>query len=162
MVWIQSIHMVTRNVHVSFCFDENKVILSGMTDKPIEKNIDELKSYEDAWNLTYFLEHPLGDNGEKWVFSWNQWAKKEQFFKLEQYLPFPKSSFQPIHYNPWSTLASWSYIANPSRGTIQTNKVYRNKYHCSHFPDKDISFDVKGEPCVGNWNTFDFESGYWY
>lgn len=157
-----SITMVSRCVHIAFRFDENKVTLSGMTDKPIEKNMEDLNHHQDAWNLKYFLEHPMGENGEKWVFSWNQWAKKEQFFKLEQYVPFPRSALQPMHYDPWSTLASWSYIADPSIGTIQTNKVYRNKYHCAHFPDKDISFEVIGEPCVGNWNTFEFESGYWH
>lgn len=152
-------------IHVIFDFDAKKAILSGITETPIEKSIDELSLYEDNWNTEYFLEHPMGENGEKWVFSWKQWANKEQFFELKQYYPFPKTTAfiqAPIQYDPWTSLARWSYIANPSPGTIQTNKVYRIVYRSKGFPGKKISFEVNGKPSVGNWNTTNAEKGYWY
>lgn len=103
--------MVSRCVHISFRFDENKVTLSGMTDKPIEKNMEDLNHYQDAWNLKYFLEHPMGENGEKWVFSWNQWAKKEQFPRLGPILRIRASEqFKPTRYTETHYKADYLYI----------------------------------------------------
>ena len=146
--------MATK-VFMDFDFIAGNACLTGMTDKPIIKNISELCSYTDTWNVNYYFELPMGDNGEKWTFTWGQWAKKEQYFKLEQYVPFPKTPklIQPVKYNPWSKLAYWSYISNPNLGTSQTDTVYCNQYNHELIRKYNIVFSVKGEPSIKNWTT---------
>ena len=83
---------MAKKVFMSFDFETGKATLTGMTDEPIIKNIEDLLKNEDMWNIYYCFELPMGDNGEKWTFSWKQWNKKDQEFKLEQYYPFPKNT----------------------------------------------------------------------
>ena len=124
--------MVSRMVHVSFNFDTDTASVSGITEDPISKKIS--VSTDPNCDFSCFeLDQTILSNISytpkyyKWVFSWKQYHKKEQFLSLEQYVPFPTSYsiFHPKNYNPWYTIASFSYIASPSKGTIQTNQIRR-------------------------------------
>lgn len=151
--------MASRMVHVSFNFDAETASVSGITNTPISKKI---KVTRDSNCDFSYIELPqdvlsnISDTPEdsKWVFSWKQYHKHQQFLYLEQYVPFPVSDsiFHPNSYNPWCTLASYTYIANPSRGTIQTNKIGRKINHC--FKKKfQLSMEVIGQPSIANWTT---------
>lgn len=103
------------------------------------------------------IEYSLGD-GAKWVFKWEQYSRHEQFFVLHQYLPWTNHRPQPIHYKPWTVLAKWSYIADPSRGTIQTNNIYKTHFYNELFPELNyLTFEMIGmaDPKY-NWNTDDY------
>ena len=136
-------------------FDSRIATLYGFNDKPIVRTINDDKIYTNMWNIYYYFDVPIGINGEKWTFSWSQWGKKEQFFKLEQHIPFPKDKFiiKPTNYIPWTTLASWSYIAFPTKGTIQVDDVIEKIYDYNLREKYDIQFKVKGEPSIKNWTT---------
>ena len=146
---------MAKKVFMSFDFDAGKATLTGMTDEPIIKNIEDLPKNEDMWNIYYCFELPMGDNGEKWTFSWKQWNKKDQEFKLEQYYPFPKNTklIKSKKYNPWSLLASWCYIAYPSLYTIQTDTIYCKYYNNDLSKQYDIVFSVNGSPSIKEWDT---------
>ena len=127
------------------------------------------------WKSAVFEYHhvqgPWMDGGEhfdtecKWIFRWKQYGKKEQVCTLDQYLPWQMSSFpQPRHYKPWTSLACWSYIAEPAKGTLQTNKIYKNYYHSDQITQiKSLAFEIIGmEDEKYNWNTDDSsENGYY-
>ena len=107
------------------------------------------------------------DEEAKWVFKWKQYGKYEQFFTVDQYLPWKMGPFpQPRHYKPWTTIAQWSYIAEPSKYTIQTNEIYKNYYHESCIVDltDTISFEVIGmDNEIYDWKTDDTSAtGYYY
>ena len=148
--------MASRMVNVSFHFEKDTFRLLGLNEDTIEKPIDELNCFTDLWTTLYYFEYPMGKNGEKWVFSWSQWAKKEQYFRIKQYVPFPKTDYicEPIDYKPWSILAEWTCIANPSFGFTPPNTIYKRIYHDELNQKKlDFSFDVSGNPAIINWNT---------
>jgi len=147
--------MAQNAVIMIFDFDKKLASLSGLTKDTIEKKIELLACYKDTWNTTYFFEYPLKNTGEKWVFTWNQWAEHEQFFKLEHYNSLGET-------NPWTTLAQWSYIAHPQLGTKQKNKIYRTIYNSNMLMNNHVIFEVKGSPSVENWNTIESVDGYWY
>jgi hypothetical protein len=146
---------MAKKVFMSFDFDAGKATLTGMTDEPIIKDIADLSKFEDTWNIIYYFDLPMGDNGEKWTFSWKQWSKKDQEFRLEQYNPFPKNTklLKPENYKPWSLMASWCYIAYPSCYTVQTDTIYCKKYHNDLSNQYDIVFSVNGKPSIKGWNT---------
>lgn len=106
-----------------------------------------------------FIEYEHNDDNiqGKWIFQWRQHVQKEQFFTLLQYLPWQMGHFsQPRHYEPWTTLAQWSYIAEPSKGTLKTNKIYRHNYYsdCIVNLTDNITFEIIGmENEKYNWNT---------
>ena len=92
----------------------------------------------------------------KWVFSWSVWCEREQFIKFSQYKKVNEKD------DPWIDLVKWSYISKPSRGTVQTDKVYRMFYEDTLFPEvNNIFVEIKGSP-YGDWNTSEFTSGYYY
>ena len=45
---------MAKKVFMSFDFETGKATLTGMTDEPIIKNIEELPKNEDMWNIYYF------------------------------------------------------------------------------------------------------------
>ena len=79
-----------KEILMDIDFDARIATLYGFNENPIIRSIKNDKIYTNMWNIYYYFDVPIGINGEKWTFSWSQWAKKEQFFKLEQYVPFPK------------------------------------------------------------------------
>ena len=116
-----------------------------------------------------FIEYHFNDDDikGKWVFQWKQYNGKEQFFSLSQYLPWQMGPFpQPRDYEPWTTLAKWSYIAEPCQGTLQTNNIYQNDYHtdCIVSLTDSIIFEMIGMKNEKyNWNTNNCsEKGYYY
>ena len=151
-------------IHVSFDFNNRVIFVSAFNlgeyyRKDIKKNIDILPM--DQVNSMQYIEIPLNHvidhtipSGSKWVFSWNQWNKKQQNLKIEQYMPFPASNslFHPNNYNPWSTLESWSYIAYPSPYTNQTSDI-KHSYNKNFYKSYDLSMEVIGKPAVANWST---------
>ena len=142
-------------------FQKKVVSLSGLTSNPIQKNIIlNLKEPKHIKKMVY-LEHML-DVKSKWVFSWEHWNGQEQFFKIEQYMPFPSPRPVPKGYKPWTQIASWSYLSNPSIGTMQKDTIYRNYYCKDQMPEiKDIVFKTIGSP-GGDWETTEATDGYWY
>jgi hypothetical protein len=153
--------MASRMIHVSFNFNLNiqKAIISGITKEPISRPINftsDGNSYFSYIELDHIILSNISDvpKNSKWCFSWKQYHNHEQFLYLEQYVPFPVSDFifQPNKYHPWSTLASFSYIAHPSKGTIQTSKIHRQIN--PNFKNKfQLTMEVLGKPSVTNWHT---------
>ena len=91
-----------------------------------------------------------------WEFTYKQFSKHRQTLQLEQFVPFPISDnvFYPKNLDSRTNLAFWSYIANPSKGTIQTNKVTKVIYH----PFErvyNLKMTVKGDLSVKGWSTDD-------
>ena len=147
--------MTPKLVNMTFDFDNNIISLVGLTDKPIQHTIQTCNSYHSEYNMNYHVEYYLGQNKNKWIFRWNQYNQKQQFFSVEQYISFPKEDniITPYDYESWTTLAKWSYIANPSPGTIQTNKILKHFYHHDLADKYDIQFEVRGKPAIANWST---------
>ena len=152
--------MASRMVNVSFDFENDSFRLQGMGDDIIQKSISELQSFIDSWTTLYYLEYPIGKMGEKWIFSWNQWADKEQYFRIKQYVPFPKTGclVEPVNYKPWTILAEWSFVAHTK---TTENPVYKRIYHPEFVKQNmDFSFEVQGKPAIMNWNTKQSISDY--
>lgn len=149
------------SVYVSFDFNAGFATLSGLTDEPIQNTI----RLEDTQLLPNtkmcYIEYEL-DQGAKWVFVWEQYADYEQYCRIQQYLPSLVSRPPPLNYDPWTTIASWSYLTNSQISTNQQSRVYRNIYHPEQFPEmKDITFMIKGTP-GGDWDTTEYTNGYWH
>ena len=144
------------NVTFTINFHDKQIILSGLTPKPIQQSIIHV---DGGSNNHYHLEYKL-DPYVKWVFIWTECCK-EQFFKVKQFYEFPSTRITPIGYKPWSTLASWSYIAKPSIGTMQKNNIYRNCYYSAYMPEiNSIVCNTVGSE-YGDWDTTNTENGYW-
>ena len=147
--------MSPKLVKMTFDFDNNIISLVGLTDEPIQYTLETCNSYHNEYNMNYYVEYSLGKNKNKWIFKWNQYNQREQSFSVEQYISFPQdyNIIVPYNYEPWSILARWSYIANPSVGTLQTNKILKHFYHHDLVDKYDIQFEVKGKPAIANWST---------
>jgi len=147
--------------HITFDFTKGMAKLICL-EETIEKKISLEECQYSQYTKTGHIEYPL-DDGAKWVFRWEQYAGHEQFFRLDQFMPWTAKRPLPNGYNPWSNLAGWSYIAKPSHGTVQTNTIYRNFYYPEQFPElKHVSFEIIGAP-AGDWKSDDFtEDGYYY
>ena len=151
------------SVHVLFDITGEMATMTGLPLGTIEKKIKLSLKEPKHIKKMFFLEYNLpSTNGAKLVFTWEQWGLKEQFFRIEQYYPFPGNRPAPIDYKPWTQIASWSYISKPTVGTLQKNNIYENYFYTSQVPEiGKISFEVRGAPC-GDWNTTDCEKGYWF
>jgi hypothetical protein len=156
---------------VTFDLEHNVITLVYKSSKT--GTIKTITSPLNIMNNTYWTssqieyEHSNDNIKGKWVFQWKQHIKNEQFFSLSQYLPWQMSPFpQPRHYEPWTTLAQWSYIAEPSKGTLQTNNIYQNNYHtdCIVGLTDSITFEIIGMKNEKyNWNTNNSsKKGYYY
>ena len=147
-----------ESIYVLFDFEKKciKIVIHKPNEKLpviIEKKMNITKI--DKYNVMETIDFPISEVSKshkgivsqtsKWVFSWTHWNNKQQFLKVEQYVPFPvcERIFHPKQYDPWYTLASWSYIAQPSKGTTQTNDiVYETK---TSFHDMyKITMEIKG------------------
>ena len=150
------------SVRVTFDFQNGVATLTGLGDDTIKSAISLDNVRINSYTKMSVLEYPLG-NDAKWIFTWEQYGNMEQFFRFEQYLPLLNTGRPiPVDYNPWTVLVSWSYIANPSKGTMQKDTIYRNFYHSDQFPEiKDIVFEIKGSP-TKDWDTTHSTDGYWY
>jgi hypothetical protein len=149
-------HMLpTSPIYVKFDLDKNEGLIRFSPQHTIVKPLSKTSS-DGSCVLMAYIEYPISVNGEKWEFCWKQFHKKEQFLYLEQYVPFPTSTyiFQPNKYTPRATLASWSYIAYPSKGTTQTNRIKHSINYC--FSQKySLTMEVTGGESVANWSTDD-------
>jgi len=147
------------SVNVTFDFNKGVATLTGL-EKTVETTCDASITTLSHYKMR-IIEYQLEDDA-KWVFVWEQYGTWEQFFSFKQYLPWKMSRPKPTSYNPWSVLASWSYIAKPSKGTLQTNTIYRNSYNYQQFPEiKNIEFKVIGTQDM-DWDTINATDGYWY
>ena len=128
-LFLQTKLFVTNMSKVTFDLEHNTITLVYKASSTgITKTITSPLNITNhlLWSSA-FIEYHFNDDDikGKWVFQWKQYNGKEQFFSLSQYLPWQMSPFpQPRHYEPWTTLAQWSYIAEPSKGTLQTNNIY--------------------------------------
>ena len=156
---------MSKNINVLVTFDFNK--RKGIVE--IQDNTYESDIKIDTINYIQnsFIEYIIDSNiGTKYVFNWKL-IGKEQFITLDQYLPPPKhDNLNPLIYipftNPWTTLMSWSYIAHPSKGTVQNNNIYNSK---NLLINKEIEINCKviGSPIVdGDWDTFNSKKGYYF
>ena len=150
------------SVRVTFDFPNGVATLTGLGNDTITSAISLNNARINGYSKMAVLEYPLG-NSSKWIFTWELYGNCEQFFRFEQYLSLLNTGRPvPRGYNPWTTMASWSYISNPSKGTIQTDTIYRNFYHSDQFPEiNDIVFEIIGSP-VKDWNTNESTDGYWH
>ena len=152
-----------QTYHMKIDFPNDLATLTGINDTPIIKNISSLSKFTNQWDIRYYFEVPLNKQGHKLTFSWSQWIEHENFFKLELYYPFPDNIIPtPPNYNPRQTLANWSYIPRPQKGTLQKSCVYRNNYNHVYLHDKDIQFEMIGKDTWPTWNTNKYTDGYWY
>tara|TARA_A100001015_G_scaffold151307_1_gene167776 strand:- start:4448 stop:4930 length:483 start_codon:yes stop_codon:yes gene_type:complete len=144
-------------VKVTFDFGNQEIILKIGTEtkKKIFKTED---FYLDSWWNDLSIEYYL-DERSKWVFSWREWANKQQFFEFSKYTqPLTGRPGDP-GYEPWSDLAHWRHISKPQPGTIQTKNVYRTCYKKNKFPEiNNLYFEVIGRP-EKNWNTQKYITG---
>ena len=111
-------------------------------------------------NFTYMASMSLiFDKNFKWVFTWEVWANHEQFVDFLQYnkMLLIDSNIK----NGWQTLAKWSYISKPSKGTVQTNNVYQMTYKENKLSNINVNFSVIGSP-YGDFNSNKFIKGYYY
>ena len=84
--------MSPKLVKMTFDFENDIISLVGMTDEPIQYTMKTCNSYHNEYNMNYYVEYSLGQNKNKWIFKWNQYNQREQFFSLEQYISFPDSN----------------------------------------------------------------------
>ena len=148
-------YKMAKKIYMDINFDTKKATLTGLKEQPVIRTITESKIFKDRWKFCYYFDLPIGENQEKWTFSWSQLVEKEQYFKLEQCIPFSKNPnlIEPQNYNPWTTLASWCYIMHPCFGIKYTDTIYCNEYHPILQKKYDIVFSVKGKPCIKEWST---------
>ena len=141
---------------ISVEFNQNKNIVTlKYLGKKIEKNINMVDINE--WSKMSFVSFFFNED-HKWVFSWEIYNKWEQFLKISEY---KKSDDLRIR-SPWTDLVKWSYIDKPSKGTLQTNNVYRLFYKPEFFTNvEDIQISVIGSP-YGDFNTKNYVEGYYY
>ena len=145
-------------VSVTFDFNQQKIILRFDSEIVKQKVFDSSKQYLSEWWEMLFIEYQINKNS-KFVFSWREWASKQQFFEFSKYIkPITGRPGEP-GYEPWSELARWKHISNPQPGTIQTNNVYRTRYRWREFPEfESVYFEVIGRPGK-NWNTHNYTVG---
>ena len=155
-------YTMLESINVCFNFDEDEITVSSFNLGNQHVDITtKISNKPSNYSDFSYIEIPLNKimdkdipPGSKWIFSWKQYNKREQYLKLEQYVPFPISDvlFNPSKYDAWSTLESWSYNCNPSRGTNQSNKIMHKVNSC--FARKyNLIMEVKGSPAVANWKT---------
>ena len=132
---------------VTFDF-ENYLITLIINGETILKEFNPNNLDSGPWWKILSIEYQI-DERSKWVFTWREWALKQQFFELSKYTKPISGDLN----DPWSDLASWQHISEPQPGTLQTSNVYRTRYRESHFLElKDVYFEVIGTPGK-NWNT---------
>ena len=138
-------------IDVTFDFD-NEYITLKIFKLVIRKKINiTIGKYWKIDNIEYYFDKN-NKNDRKWAFTWSRWNDKEQFIEFSEY---SKDKL-------WTDMAKWSYIRNPSKGTMQTNKVYRMFYNNWHFsPIKDIHVKVISSE-YGDWDTNNYVTGYYY
>lgn len=151
-------------IHVTFNFENRYITVSAFHigksyREAVRKYIDivDINQYNSMVYIEIPLNHLIDEtipNESKWVFSWNQWNKKDQSLKIQQYVPFPVSNslFHPNNYDPWTTLETWSFIANPSPYTNQTSDI-KHKYNRNFYKLYDVTMEVIGKPAVADWST---------
>ena len=144
-------------VKVTFDFENQEITLKFGTETK-KKAFKNENLYIDSWWNNLSIEYHL-DECSKWVFSWREWANKQQFFELGKYTqPLTGRPGVP-GYEPWSDLAQWRHISKPQPGTIQTKNVYRTSYKKYKFPEiNNLYFEVIGRP-EKNWNTQKYITG---
>ena len=123
---------------------KNSLASVEFNGKKVESNfkIVKINNYSKMASISYFF-----NENKKWIFKWIVWNEKEQFVGFDQYHKINQKD------NPWTDLASWSYISKPQKGTCQTNDVYRIFYKSNMFPKvKHINFSVKGSK-YGDWDN---------
>lgn len=145
-------------VSVTFDFNQQKIILKFDSEIVKQKEFDSSEQYLSYWWDMLFIEYQI-DKNSKFVFSWREWASKQQFFEFSKYIkPISGKPGDP-GYEPWTDLARWKHISNPQRGTIQTKNVYRTRYRRRQFPEfESVYFEVIGRP-EKNWNTHNYTVG---
>ena len=155
---------MANDILVEFDLNKNTAYVTGQIEglELMEREAYALRgsSYQNI--MLYFeIELPAIDSkgnyvppGSKWEFTYKQFSKHKQILQLEQFAPFPISDnvFQPKKYDPRTSLACWSYIANPSKGTTQTKKVNEIIYP-SFGKDYNLKMTVEGSPSVEGWST---------
>ena len=148
-------------VNIIFDYDKGIATLDGF-DKPCQQKICLVSARLSQWWKMGYIEFYLKDD-VKWSFVWEEWANHEQFFKLDKYAKPEYGRPGDEGYDPWSKLASWSYIPRPSKGTIQKSHIYKNYYKSHLFPEiGKITFTVKGNP-NGDWSSDNTShEGYWH
>ena len=155
------------NIEVLFDLNNGKIgatasinFLGEETKKDI--NITDLGNF---WKMAC-IEHKFNAQ-HKLSFNWKLYNNWEQFIVFDEYKIYQDKKLMDINYQPWTTFAQWSHIANPSKGTLQTNKVYRTVYKSNGFTHKfpkvnDIIVTIKNPPIGDDWDTKNYIKGYWY
>ena len=156
---------MTNNILVDFDLNKKTAYVTGQIKglELMERKAYELNysSYQQNTMLYFEIEVPAIDSkgnyvppGPKWEFTYKQYSKHKQILQLEQFALFPTydNVFQPKKYDPRTSLACWSYIANPSKGTTQTKKV-NEIIHPNFGKDYNLKMTVEGSPSVEGWST---------
>lgn len=158
---------MTKNIRVEFDLDKKTAYITGEIEglELMKCKAYELKcsSYQQNIMKCFEIELPAIDSkgnyvppGSKWEFTYKQFSEHKQILQLEQFVPFPISDnvFYPKNLDSRTNLAYWSYIAKPSKGTTQTNKVTEIIY--PPFGSKyNLTMKVKGDLSVKGWSTDD-------
>ena len=158
---------MANDILVEFNLNENTAYVTGEIKglELMERKAYELKcsSYQQNINLCFEIEVPAIDSkgnyvppGSKWEFTYKQFSKHKQILQLEQFALFPTydNVYQPKNFDSRTNLAYWSYIAYPSKGTTQTNKV-NETIHPKFRKDYNLKMTVKGNLSVKGWSTDD-------
>lgn len=154
-----NVKIIKQPVEVKVTFDfENQEIILKIGTETKKKNFKTEDFYLDSWWNNLSIEYHL-DERSKWVFSWREWANKQQLFEFSKYTqPLTGRPGDP-GYEHWSDLAQWRHISKPQPGTIQTKNVYRTSYKKYKFPEiNNLYFEVIGRP-EKNWNTQKYITG---
>ena len=140
-------------MEVIFDLTGNKASLS-YNGETIKKDI-KITKISDYWKMTS-ISYYINDDW-KWVVSWKVYADQEQFIGFDEY----KINKNPKK-DPWTTMAKWSYIRYPQRGTVQTTNVHRINYKPNLFPKVNGIKVTVNNSSWGDWNTENFVEGYYY
>ena len=158
---------MANDILVEFDLDEETAYVTGQIKglELMERKAYELRgsSYQQNIMLYFEIEVPAIDSKGnyvpldlKWEFTYKQFSKHKQILKLEQFALFPTydNLYQPKNLDSRTNLACWSYIAYPSKGTTQTNKV-NETIHPKFRKDYNLKMTVKGNLSVKGWSTDD-------
>ena len=127
---------------ISVTFNINNKHAEINYDGKIKKEkieIVKINDFTEMATISWFF-----NENKKWVFSWKIWAGREQFFTFSQY------DKKESNEDPWSDFSKWSFINNPQKGTVQTNKVLKMYDYAPC--NLKINFEINDSP-YGNWNS---------
>lgn len=138
---------------------------NGSIYKDNTEFIYKLNQYTTQYNKYFEFDHFFENTNNvkcKWNFTLNIWNNHEQFISFTETKYFnskdPDSQIE-------DKLVNMSYIAFPSKGTIQTDTVYLNQVKFNKLSQnhvKEFYFKVLGSP-IKNWSAdHKCKIGYYY